>query len=312
MRIQKRRVRNLQANLPGIEVGTELVLVVPIAEVEKPRLQRIGLSEQPKIGMKILPAIVGSVTRFNAEGSFIRHRDQPKETCYRLRQWQYKQWHGQGTVDVIEFVDVPYKRYPRTLIPPPSVELGVIVLPDGNQAIAAIGGIVFDLENPDRLKHLINLMLEIFGFCSVVDKSLLPVGVVPTISLNWQVLPQGEMPWATLEPQLKRVLDLQRKGARPVVSHRLEIINQYKPKFVAVGHGGFAGYVVFCFPDLGYYVLECSRYGNATYVFEGDWKELSKLTKAEILNHSRHKARYIHLSHWEGRIHALLKNSEAA
>jgi hypothetical protein len=312
MRIQKKRVRNLQANLPGIEVGTELVLVVPMLEIEKSRLQQIGFTEDPEMGSTILPAIVGPVSRFNAEGSFIRHRDQPKETCYRQHQWQYKQWHGKDTVDMVEFVDVPYKRYPRTLVPPPGVELTVIVLPDGKQALAAVGSIVLDLENPDRLRHAINLMLEIFGFCTVVDKDLLPIGVVPTISLNWQVLPEGEMPWSALQPHVKKVLDIQKKGVRPVVAHRLEIINQYKPRFVAVGHGGFTGYVVFGFPDLGCYVLECARYGNATYVFENNWKDLSKLTKAQILNNNRHKARFIHLSHWEGCISSLLQGKMAA
>jgi hypothetical protein len=31
MRIQKKRVRNLQINLPGIQTGAELLIVIPIA-----------------------------------------------------------------------------------------------------------------------------------------------------------------------------------------------------------------------------------------------------------------------------------------
>jgi hypothetical protein len=312
MRIQKKRIRNIELNLPGIEARTELILMVPLSEAKKSCLKRVGFPEEPAIGTKILPAIVGPVSRFNAEGKFIRHRDQPMETVYRQREWHYKQRHGKDKVDATKIVDVPYKRYRRTLIPPPSIELAVIVLPDGNQAIAAVGAVTFDVGNFDKLRHVINLMLELFGFCDVVDKHLLPIGVVPTISLNWQVLPEGEMPWSALEPHLNKVLDIQKKGQRPVVAHRLETINQYKPRFVAVGQGGFSGYVIFGFPDLNSYVLECSRYGNATYVFESNWKELSKLTKAEILNENRHKARLIHLSHWEARIRSLLQGRMAA
>jgi hypothetical protein len=312
MRIQKKRVRNLQINLPEIENGQELLIVVPIAEIKGSRLQHLGFPEKIEVGAKILPSIVGPVSRFNAEGSFIRHRDQPKETCYRQRQWHYKEWHGDQQVEATKIVDVPYERYPRTRISPPSIELQVVVLPTGDLAIAAIGALIFDMADPNRLRHVINLFLELFGFCDVVDKNLLPVGVVPTISLNWQILPEGEMPWSRLKPQIDKVLDLQKKSVRPVVAHRLEVINKYGPTFTAVGHGGFAGYVVFGFPQLGFYILECSRYGNATYVFDNNWKEFSKLTKAEILNQNYYKARFIHLSHWEMHISLLFRSAKAA
>ena len=312
MRIQKKRIRNLVLNLPGVQYGTALVLIAPLHEVSHERLEEVGFSNTPQLGEKVLPSILGPVSRFNAEGSFIRHRDQPMETCYRQRKWTYKQWHGKERVEVTEFVNVPFKRYPRTPIPPPGKELSIVVLPDGRQAVATVGAITLDPESPKPLLHSINLMLELFSFCEVVDKELLPTGVVPVISLNWKVLPSGEMPWSVLKPCLKRVLDIQKEGTRPVVAHRLEEINSYKPKFVAVGHGGFTGYVVFGFPDLGIFVLECARYGNATYVFEEDWKALSKLSKAEILSQQRHKARIIHQSYWEGRIRALFREVKAA
>lgn len=312
MRIHKKRVRNLQINLPGVENGQELIFVVPIAEVKESRLQHLGFPEKIEVGAKILPSIVGPVSRVNAEGSFIRHRDQPKETCHRQRQWHYKEWHGDQQVEKTKIVDVPYDRYPRTQISPPSIELQAVVLPTGDLAIAAIGALIFDMADPNRLRHVINLFLELFGFCDVIDKDLLPVGVVPTISLNWQILPKGEMPWAKLKPQIDRVLDLQKNGVRPVVAHRLEVINKYGPTFTAVGNGGFAGYVVFGFPKFGFYILECSRYGNATYVFNNSWKELSKLTKAEILNQNYYKNRFIHLPHWERNICLLFPSAKAA
>jgi hypothetical protein len=312
MRITKKRIRNLELNLPGIREGVELLLIVPLGEVNTQQLERVGFSSLPRVGERVLPSVLGSVSRFNAEGKILRHRDQPMETCYRQSEWRYKQWHGRDKVEVTEYVDVPYKRYPRTLVAPPATEISIVQLPNDEHAIATVGVRRLDLENPDGLRHDINLMLELFSFCEVVSKDLVPTGIAPVISLNWQVLPQGEMPWAVLEPHLKRVLDIKKKGGRSVVAHRLEEINLYKPTFVAVGHGGFTGYVVFGFPNLGIYVLECAIYGNATYVFEGDWKELSKLTKAEILNHRRHKARFIHQSMWEDRIRSLFKEARAA
>jgi hypothetical protein len=310
MRIQKKRIRNLELNLIGISRGTEVVLVVPLVEVSSQRLEKVGFSSNHQVGEKVLPAILGPISRFNAEGSFIRHRDQPMETCYRQSEWRYQQWHGRDTIEVTEYVDVPYRRYPRTPVLPPSMELSIVTLPNGGQAIRTVGTLAVDFENPAKLRHSINLMLELFGFCEVIGKDLMPTGGVPIISLNWSVLPPGEMLWSELEPHLQRVLNIQRKGTRPVVQHRLKEINSYRPTFTAVGHGGFTGYVIFGFPDISIYVLECARYGNATYVLESDWREISRLTKAEILKQDRHKTRIIHQSKWENRIRALFSNDK--
>lgn len=130
MRIQKKSVRNLERNLPGISSGTELIFVVPLSEIPVERLERIGFSSAPKLGDTILPAKIGPKSRFNAEGSFTRHRDRPKETCFRQREWSYKQWCGNDTEEVTKIVDVPYPRYQRTPIPPPSRELKISILPD--------------------------------------------------------------------------------------------------------------------------------------------------------------------------------------
>jgi hypothetical protein len=47
------------------------------------------------------------------------------------------------------------------------------------------------------------------------------------------------------------------------------------------------------------YVLESILYGNATYIFDKDWEELSKKTKSEILNQELQKGRLIHRRFWE-------------
>ena len=51
--------------------------------------------------------------------------------------------------------------------------------------------------------------------------------------------------------------------------------------------------------DKNLYILECDHPNNATYVFDKKWEELSKLTKAEILNNQFHKCRIIHSSSWK-------------
>ncbi|MHB9131508.1 MAG: hypothetical protein ACYDBB_10520 [Armatimonadota bacterium] len=56
----------------------------------------------------------------------------------------------------------------------------------------------------------------------------------------------------------------------------------------------------------GLFVLECTTYGNATYVFDRDWETLSQMTKADILNNAYQKDWIIHQAHWSAKLHHLL------
>lgn len=305
MRIQKKRIRRLEINLIGVNENTSVRAAFPIDEMLPSALTRAGFTSTAVVGEQILPSIVGPITRYNAEGRCIIHRDQPKETCYRQHQWTHSEWHGPHQVEVTKMVDIPYQRYPRTQLPPPSIELTITELSNGKKAVVAPAAI-YDASNPDPLLLNINLLLELFLGCDVLNESLIPVGVVPTISLNWEILPSGKMPWSKLQPLLAPVLDGQKKGKIPVVEYRLETISKYGPEFTAVGHGGFSGYVIFGFPELRLFVLECARYANATYVLGGNWEELAQLTKAEILDQNLHEARLIHVECWADRIQKLL------
>lgn len=306
MEISKKRIRSLAANLPSELQGHQVVLAAP-KEITVVQTTRIGFGNPVELGSSVLPAIIGPVTRFNAEGRFIIHRDQPKETKYRQVWWSWTEKHGDQDVEQEDVRDVPYERYPRTFVPPPSVEL--IAVEHQGELIVVAPELTVDFENEEPVRHVVNLFLEAFGTCRVLRQSLEPVAVAATSRLNWQILPQGEMPWKTLEPELRRVLEIQSKGRTPVVAYRLEYINRFKPEFVAVGQGGFSGYVVFGFPRHGFYILECARYANATYVLKQDWAEISQLTKAEILNNSLHSARFIHLEKWQDHIVRLFKSN---
>lgn len=312
MHIRQKRLYKLDRYLSAVKDGTEIVLIAPIKDVSQLVLQRIGFPASPELGMRLLPAAIGAVSRRNAAGTIIKHRDRPKETVFRQCEVKYKEWHGKDRVEATKITDRRYYRYPRTHISPYAIELTIHQLPDGATVIATSEAVSLDRQYPAKLLHCINLMLELFGLCTVVNKDLLPVGFVPTRSLNWKVLPAGKMPWSKLEPNLKRIIRSRKSSVQQVREHRLKYINSYKPSFVAVGHGGFTGYVVFGFPDLGFHILECVNYGNATYVFGSQWEELSKLTKAEILDQQHQKARFVHLQNWEQHIRSLFSTSEAA
>lgn len=305
MVIKAKRIRKITPYVKLIPGGPNVWVGVanPSTEV----LRKIGFPASPEAGESVLPSVVGPSTLFNAEGREIVHKDKPMETAYRTVEWHWTEWHGPDRVERSDFREVPYQRYPRTLIPPPGIELTLVTDAEGNRVVR--GPKISDWKNNEAsLIHAINVLLELFGECSFYDATMKQFIEVPIKRLNWRVLPPGQRPWANLKQEVKAVLDQLPGGNKPVVEYRLETINGYEPNFAAVGEAGFRGYLILGFTDHNIYVLESLLYGNATYVFGERWEELSQKTKADILNHDLHKARFIHHKGWEENINNLLRN----
>ncbi len=305
MIIDKKRIRSIEANLPGVEIGRKLIFALPINQENLPRVERAGFAQPFISGRSLLPAVVGSTSRYNAEGKFLVHRDQPKETVYRRLDWHWTEWHGDDKIEKEDFKDIPYHRYPRTFVPPPGVELKEVINTSDERLIVA-DPLVLDDTTRVAILHAINLFLDLFGECHVLDHDLNSIIDVPVKRLNWTVLPPGVRPWQTLEAQIKAVMGDIDSDRNKVFRNNLAIINQYGPEFAAAGKAGFNGYVIFGFPARNLYVCESVYNYNATYVFQDNWLSLSQMTKSEILDHHLQKERVIHQPGWHDRIKSLL------
>ena len=151
-------------------------------------------------------------------------------------------------------------------------------------------------------------MLELFGECQFFTGDLSKIVTVKLKRLNWRLLPPGKMPWPQLRKELEPLIRKAPAGNQPVISHRLETINKHRPDFAAIGQAGFRGYIVLGFTEKQIYTLESLYYGNATYVFDKEWEQLSKKTKAEILGEKLQRDRIVHRKGWESRIDRLLSS----
>ena len=303
MIIKKRRIRSLESNVGFIKKGTTVRVGIKNPERYQDIFEQIGFTQELNVGDSVLSsASLGPVSRFNAEGKHIKHKDKPMETAYRTTEWHWEEWNGPyDRVERSRLVDVPYKRYPRTFVPPPSVEIEVSKTLEGELLLVS-PFIEYTEENEELLKHTVNLLLEIFGECQFFTEDMSVIRA-PIRRLNWRILPRGSMPWEQLRQEIEPIVKSAPKGNQPFILHRLETINEFNPDFAAIGTAGFRGYIILGFRDRNTYVCESIFYGNATYIFNEQWEELSKKTKAEILSKDLHEDRIIHrVESWERRI----------
>lgn len=295
MIITKKRIRSLRPYEVLIREGVKIIVGVKDIGRYKEILTRIGFTDQLEPGESLLPPnYFGSVSDFNAEGKYIKHTDQPMETAHRTREWHWKEWNGPyDRIDRSKFVDVPYRRYPRSFVAPPSTEITIYKKKNGE---IVMGGPIIEYsgKNKSDLVHIINLFLEIFGECQLFTEDLDEFIKTPVIRLNWRVLPQGPMPWLQLHQKLTPLIKKAPVGNQSFIEYRLETISNDKPDFTAIGEGGFRGYIIFGFNSKKVFICESLYYGNATYIFNEGWESLSKKTKAEILDNNLQDDRIIH------------------
>lgn len=301
MKIIKKRVRNIENYLVNIREGEEFYIAFTDLQNNETRVNRVGFSSQREVGERILPNVIGPISRFNANGKFIIRRDLPKEEFYIEREWEWRDWGGNSHYSIVY---IRRERFPRDFIRQPAEELTIDNYL-GNTIIVS-RRLVRTSQNLEEIRHIVNLFLEYFGECDIIRENYEPIIPNNVVRLNWKLLPQGVYPWERVQQATRQRLQRETQNRRAIIENNLEIISSHNPNFVAIGQGGFNDYIVFGFQDKNIYILESIRSGNATYIFNNNWEELSRLTKAEILNNNLQQDRIFHTPSWEGQINRIL------
>jgi uncharacterized protein YjbI with pentapeptide repeats len=133
--------------------------------------------------------------------------------------------------------------------------------------------------------------------------------------LAWAPLPPGEHPWQAIEEHYRSLLRDSPKGVRgdqassEVDLERLRVVHALGPDACYVGPADeLRGYAVFVFERRGVAICECPFVGNAAYVLRGDWRQLSRLSKRDLLERSQE--RVVHSGNWKQRITRALDASD--
>ncbi|MDE0406777.1 MAG: hypothetical protein OXN81_02870 [Alphaproteobacteria bacterium] len=124
---------------------------------------------------------------------------------------------------------------------------------------------------------------------------------------NWSLLPPGRYPWKQVREHVTGTLETRDPEASAPVLFRHETLASFAPDEIWIGERGFRSYVAYIFRARGLAVLESAMLDNATYIFDLDWRRVSQMTKAEILEGDLHRHRIIHTPTWQVRIDRLLQ-----
>lgn len=301
MRISKKWIRNVENYLGEVPAGEQYRIIH--APASAAQLSRTGFPEPTPNGATVLPAIVGPVSRFNAEGRWITRKDLPKESRYiRTLSWKWKTWGGE---EHEEFKDQFRDCYQREHVPPPSVEMSYAI--QAGEAYFVSPVMTHSAEDRDLALHTVNLFLELFRSCEIVAVDLAAYDPPTLERLNWKIFPVGEYPWERVAEHIGHATRRVGESVRVVIADRSRFVVGLDPAAIGVGEGGFDDYMVYMFPEADLVVLECIRRDNALYVFRGDWRNVSQLTKAQIINADLYHARIIHSDGWKGRLLALFQ-----
>lgn len=129
--------------------------------------------------------------------------------------------------------------------------------------------------------------------------------------LNWEILPSWEweskwdkIDWEDWEHNKKNT----ENNTDSQFSTFLKWLN---PSFVAQWKNKFSDYKVFWFSQKDIYIVDSDTYGNATYVFKGDWQELSQKTKTELMNKRLYFARFLHSEEWFKKIKNIFEKKKS-
>ncbi|MEN1944758.1 hypothetical protein WCE55_13020 [Luteimonas sp. MJ293] len=303
-----KRILRLERHLPKFDEGALARAAINLEGNTPQSLARFGFVEPFDTGQMVLPSVhLGPTARRNSGGYEIVHRDQPMEEIVRLQSWRRKQYHGRDRIEVEDFIQRTYRRYPRSYMPGHGIEFTIMERSDGTKVIASPA---YDphIEN-EALRISANLLLEGFGEVQFVRANLVPPLNVPVKRLNWDLFPQGHLPWRRIRRQLDQLIERAAPpSVRPVIHSRIDAVELYGPDFAGIGRAGFQGYWVFGFTRHRLFVLESRLLDNATYILGADWETVSRMTKAEVINGDLAVARLIHDQSWYQRLDEELRH----
>lgn len=296
MIIKKKRIVSIQNYLSGINQGDEFYIGLENA-AEYINLEKYGFVNSSKSSI-FVPKPLSKVATYNLEGSWNLLKDLPKEIRTIEHDYHIVDWNGNDHYGTCYQDKLCYQ---RSFNEPPNIEF----MYDGKRLISQ--NFKNEESNYRTIKHVVNLLLEISGSCTIFNESS-ELELRNVKQVEWTILPKGNCPWEKIEDYITKTTGQKSKSVQKVVLDRMDFISKFDYDSCILGKDSFYGYVGFVFEKKNVNIFESNAIDNATYVFSNDWEVLSKLTKAEIIYQNLYKHRILHNREWKGNLSKIMND----
>lgn len=302
MEILKKRINSVEKYLIDISDNQKFFIGIKIESKGIKDILSEKFDKTDENGLMFIPKPYnGIMAQRNTVGEYLPDKSKPKETAYRAQSWSLTDWGGNVHSGTSE---VPYQRYPKFFIEPFGFNFTLL---NDKQYLVINKPFNKNKTEYDTIKSAINLTLELFNkaetFLLDIDTDM-PTPVRQ--SVPWEILPQGVRIWNAFKDV--DASNQVSKSDKILIEERFKYLEEFKPDIEYQGTAGYSGYIAFVFTNKNIYVLDSILYGNATYIFEGNWEEVSQLTKKQIIDGNLYKYRIIHDKKWRTEIKKILSS----
>lgn len=250
------------------------------------------------------PRSRGLYARRNLDGWTDKRTDLPKEKR-TISSWA-PDWNNSGYHLITREVDAyPLEYHPAKLLTISATVLeelmeGAFVRFRVDQPLArSAEGFAADL------KFNLCLLREAIGGAHVFDADLADEEYAKIQHVDWELLPRGSA---------DRVLQglASHKSVTParlqVAAERLTTLDRLEHDGFIVGNGRFARYFGARFGER-LVALENLEYGNALYVFDENWEQLTQLSRTELIRRRDQSVHRVpHVPGWQSAVRKLLRS----
>lgn len=250
------------------------------------------------------PPSCGLYARRNIDGWEETRRDLPKE------QREITRWAPSWNSGSYHLISRDIHAYPIDCHPAKSLTISATVIE--HMANAAL--VRFRVDEPLKkgsksfsadLQFNLRLLREAVGDAHVFDADLSDEEFARIQSVDWELLPKGSVERVLARLNGHREINPERLK---VASERLRVLDRLDHDGFIVGSGRFAQYFGAKF-GRRLVALENLEYGNALYVFEDNWEELTQLSRTELMRRRDPSVHRIpHLPGWQSFIRKLVRS----
>ena len=285
---------------PFVVVSTTLKL--SLDDIARGKYRKLGITirdGQVSYSPSLVPHVAnGYYSKYNRYGREISLKHLPK--VYKTYHWETPNFGdpSKGFHDNYR----TYLTWQSKFIAPRDWALSFQILKNGEDFVLIKVSVdtIFDRNQQsfnDNLFFAINLLQENAGDCHVFDANATNDDYLRITKLGWEIFPPGSIDRA-VEKVKSQIRNLTPEKAKRI-DDRAKFIDRLKPVEILVGVGMNSKYFGAKFRE-DLVAFENVDYGNAIYLLFGNWEELSKKSRTEILQRpDKDFVRIPHTRYWK-------------